>query len=284
MSACDNSPTLCRANNKTPVLPRNACLPINRCNLPAVILGSPTYHDAPMPLALDGVAELHHDLFRRLDSAAHPSQRAAIFTDYLTVHFRLNHPEDAGYNASRGGRCGAHYASVLRGWSVNADSREGAVMKGWVESRFGLTPRFHGEPLRDPSAPAYRHYLEMRAAGLYGTHALEAQLDLVYSYCQYELTRAYPADTRLTLYRGVNRMGDFEQLGGSASRPRLLLNNLNSFTAERERADEFGDFILTVAVPTPLIVCYCGLLPGVLRGENEYLALGGVYDVALSTL
>jgi len=38
------------------VLPRNACLPINRCNLPAVILGSPTYHDAPMPLALDGVA------------------------------------------------------------------------------------------------------------------------------------------------------------------------------------------------------------------------------------
>ena len=48
----------------------------------------------------------------------------------------------------------------------------------------------------------------MRAAGLYGTHALEAQLDLVYSYCQYELAHAWPADTLLTLYRGVNHMDD----------------------------------------------------------------------------
>ena len=284
MLACDNSPTLCRANNKTPALPREAYLPINRCNLPAVILGSPTYRDAPMPLKLDGVAELHADLFRRLDAAQAPAQRAEIFQDYMTVHFRLNRPEDAGYNATRGGRRGAHYLSVLRGWSINADSREGAVLKGWVESRFGLTPRFHGEPLRDSSAPAYRHYLEMRAAGLYGTHALEAQLDLVYSYCQYELAHAWPADTLLTLYRGVNHMDDFEQLGGDARRPRLLLNNLNSFTGQRERADEFGDYILTVRVPTPLIVCYCGLLPGALRGEDEYLVLGGVYDVTRSTL
>jgi len=79
-------------------------------------------------------------------------------------------------------------------------------------------------------------------------------------------------------------MDDFEQLGGDARRPRLLLNNLNSFTGQRERADEFGDYILTVRVPTPLIVCYCGLLPGALRGEDEYLVLGGVYDVTRSTL
>lgn len=284
MSACDNSPTLCRSNNKTPALPRDACLPINRCNLPAVILGSPTYHTAPMPLKLDGVAELHADLFCRLDHAATAARRVEVFRDYMTVHFRLEQPEDAGYNAARGGRRGAHYVSVLRGWSINADSREGAVMKGWVESRFGLTPRFHVEPLRDPSAPAYRRYLEMRAAGLYGTHALEAQLDLVYSYCQYELAHRWPADTRLTLYRGVNRMGDFEQIGGNSRRPRLLLNNLNSFTGQRERADEFGDHILTAEIPTPLIVCYCGLLPDALRGEDEYLVLGGVYDVVRSTL
>jgi hypothetical protein len=103
VSACDNSPTLCRANNKTPALPREAYLPINRCNLPAVILGSPTYRDAPMPLKLDGVAELHADLFRRLDAAQAPAQRAEIFQDYMTVHFRLEQPEDAGYNATRGG-------------------------------------------------------------------------------------------------------------------------------------------------------------------------------------
>ena len=79
MLACDNYPTICRANNKTPALPREAYLPINRCNLPAVILGSPTYRDAPMPLKLDGVAELHADLFRRLDAAQAPASGRKSF-------------------------------------------------------------------------------------------------------------------------------------------------------------------------------------------------------------
>jgi NAD+--dinitrogen-reductase ADP-D-ribosyltransferase len=64
---------------------------------------------------------------------------------------------------------------------------------------------------------------------------------------------------------------------------RVLFNNLNSFTRVRERADEFGDYILTVAVPLAKIFFFTQLLPGRLRGEEEYVAIGGVYEVALTT-
>ncbi len=66
---------------------------------------------------------------------------------------------------------------------------------------FGLLPRHHGGPIRDFSGEAYRRYLEMRATALYGTNALEAQLDLLYTYCQYELARSHPNKTHLTLVK-----------------------------------------------------------------------------------
>ena len=149
MLFCDNYPTLCRANNKTPVLPREAYLPINRCNLPAVILGSPT-SITPRPCRSGSMAWLSCTLTyfaARTPPRHQPSGRTS--SGPYDRALSAGSPEDAGYNATRGGWRGAHYISVLRGWSVNADSREGAVLKGWVESRFGLTLRFHGEPLRD---------------------------------------------------------------------------------------------------------------------------------------
>lgn len=285
LSASDNSPTLCRAGNKNSILPPDARLPINRCNLPAVILGGPTYQRSPVPLVIDGVAELHRDLFRRLDACADAGARAQAFRDYLTVRFCLESLEEAGFTGRGKSRARANYIRLIRGWSFDADSREGAVLKGWVESRFGLVPRFHGEPLRDPSAPAYLRYLEMRSQGLYGTNALEAQFDLVYTYCQYELARRHAGARHVTLYRGVNRLGDHEKLPPpAAGGTRVLFNNLNSFTCNRERACEFGDYILAVEVPLTKIFFYCGLLPGVLSGEDEFLVVGGVYDVALSCL
>ena len=265
-------------------LPRGARLPINRCNLPAVLLGSLTYQQHPSPFLLDGVFELHGDLFRRLAAAA-AVERAEVFRDYLTVHFRLERPEDAGFTGRRKNRVKANYVRMIRGWSFDSDSREGAVLKGWVESRFGLMPRYHGQQLHDPSGEAYRRYLEMRSAGLYGTNALEAQLDLLYAFCQSELERCHPGARHVTLYRGVNRMADYETLGaGEAGSQVILLNNLNSFTCSRERACEFGDYILAVDVPLTKIFFYCGLLPGVLQGEDEFLVIGGVVAVTLSTI
>jgi NAD+--dinitrogen-reductase ADP-D-ribosyltransferase len=60
----------------------------------------------------------------------------------------------------------------------------------------------------------------------------------------------------------------------------LLLNNISSFSRERERAGEFGDYILEVAVPVAKVPFHCGLLPGVLQGEGEYLVIGGAYEVS----
>lgn len=265
-------------------LPREARLPINRCNLPAVVLGGLTYQQHPSPLLLDGVAELHSDLFRRLAGAA-PGDAPEVFRDYLTVHFRLERPEDMGFTGRRKSRAKANYIRMIRGWSFDSDSREGAVLKGWVESRFGLMPRHHCESLRDPTGDAYRRYLEMRAQGLYGTNALEAQFDLVYTYCQHALARAHPNVRHVTLYRGVNRLADHDVLEKlDNGRYLILLNNLSSFTCSRERACEFGDYILEVTVPLTKIFFYCGLLPGVLQGEDEFLVIGGVVDVALSTI
>ncbi|MBS1131783.1 MAG: hypothetical protein H6R16_2785 [Proteobacteria bacterium] len=269
-------------------LPREARLPINRCNLPAVVLGSLTFQRYPAELLLDGVAELHRNLFQRLEAAA-PEARADVFRDYLTVHFRLERPEDMGLSSEPRGqgknRAKANYIKMIRGWSFDADSREGAVLKGWVESRFGLTPRYHGQPLRDPSGSAYRRYQEMRAQGLYGTNAIEAQLDLVYTFCQFELARRHHGARHVTLYRGVNRLADHEVLESRGKGQHVvLLNNLNSFTCSRDRACEFGDYILAVDIPLTKIFFHCGLLPGVLQGEDEFLVIGGVAEVSLSTL
>ena len=279
----DNSPMVCRGDDKAS-LPREARRPINRCNLPAVVLGSLIYQQYPSPLLLDGVAELHGDLFRRLEAAV-PGMRAEVFRDYMTVHFRLERPEEVGFTGRRKSRVKANYVRMIRGWSFDSDSREGAVLKGWVESRFGLMPRYHGQSLRDPSGAAYRQYLEMRSAGLYGTNALEAQLDLLYAFSQWELLRRHPGVQHVTLYRGVNRLADYEVLSkGEGGNHIILLNNLNSFTCSRERACEFGDYILAVNVPLTKIFFHCGLLPGVLQGEDEFLVIGGVVDVTLSTM
>ena len=119
---------------------------------------------------------------------------------------------------------------------------------------------------------------------MYGTNALEAQLDLLYTYCQFELARRHGTSRHVTLYRGVNRLTDHEVLEkGADGEHVVLLNNLNSFTCSRERACEFGDYILSVTVPLTKVFFYCGLLPGALQGEDEFLVIGGVSSVVLST-
>lgn len=273
--------------DQRPALPAAARLPINRCNLPAVILGGPTYQAHPVPLEIDGINDFHRDLFTALDAIATPIARAERFIDYMTVRFCLEDLEEAGLMPGRRKkyRSNANYLRMVRGWSFDSDGREGAVLKHWVETRFGLLARYHGGALDGRDSDAYYHYLLQGSQGLYATNALEAQLDLLYTFCQYELARQQPAMTHFTLYRGINRIDEHEVLiSGAAGHYRVLFNNLNSFTSCRERADEFGDYILSVAVPAPKVLFYNRLLPGMLKGEDEYVVIGGVYDVVISTL
>jgi len=267
-----------------PSLPAWARLPINRCNLPAVILGGLSFQRHPSTLQLDGVRELHLGLFEWLDALEDRAARAHAFAAALEAHFCLGRLEEAGLERGKGRRAKANWLRVLRGWHFDADSREGAVLKGWVESRFGLVPRFHGEPLRDFNGHAWRRYEAMRAAGLSGTNALESQLDLLYTYCQYEYARAGLQEGQVVLYRGVNRLDGHEVLSARGKEQVVLLNNINSFTTSRERAGEFGDYILSASIPSAKVFFHAELLPGVLRGEGEHLVIGGVYAVRIETL
>lgn len=265
-------------------LPTSAHLPINRCNLPPVILGSLSFQQHPTALTIDGIHELHKDFFKTLNNIRTHKQRADYFMDYMTVHFRMHNLEDAGLmTGDTGKRTNADYLRMLRGWLFDADSQEAAVLKSWVESRFGLLPRYHKGELTDYSGKNCQLYLHERSRGLYATNALEAQIDLLYSYCQYELAREYSENQHLQLYRGVNRVDSYEILNRiDRNQAIVLLNNLNSFTRNRDRAGEFGDYILEADVPWQKILFYSRLLPGVLSGEEEMLVIGGVYKVNIT--
>jgi NAD+--dinitrogen-reductase ADP-D-ribosyltransferase len=265
-----------------PGLPKGARLPINRCNLPPLVLGSLSFQYHPVALHLDGVAQVHARFFRLLHPVNDPKKRARHFMDYMTVYFRLASLEDVGFCKQDKGRLRgrADYLRMMRGWAFDPDYREGAVLKGWVESRFGLLARYHGGSLQNRSSDTYLRYVETRSQGLYNTNALEAQLDLLYTYCQYELQRQFPEQTHLTLYRGFNRLGDDEVLVKSGRQQRIvLLNNLSSFTSSWERADEFGDHMLRTQVPLSKIFFYNRMLPGLLKGEDEYVVIGGLYEI-----
>lgn len=266
-----------------PTLPKQARLPINRCNLPADILGSISFQLHPKPLLIDGIAVLHRDLFEQLDVIQQPENRAQYFMDYMVVRFRLEMPEEIGFDTKcKIDRRKANYIRVVRGWFFNPNSREAAVMKGWVESRFGLTPRFHHNMIDDLSSDAYRRFNQERAEGLYNTNALESQLDLLYSYCQYELHRQQPQQTHLTLYRGCNHTLRYHIENEDAyyhTNEVMLLNNINSFSTSAERADEFGDHVISVEVPFSKIVITSTLLPHLLRSEEEILVIGGLYQI-----
>ena len=275
------------AGNGGPSLPASARLSLNRCNLPAVILGSLTDQQHPVPLELDGIRPLHSDLFAALEGIDSHAERARCFTDYMTIHFRLDHLEDAGLepNRNKRKRVNANYLRMVRGWSFDSDGREGAVLKNWVETRFGLLARHHAGHLGDRDSEARHAYMRQASAGIYATNAVEAQLDLLYSYCQYELAHQHPHALHLTLYRGINHIDEHEVLERCGrGRYRVLLNNLNSFSASRERADEFGDYILEAVLPLPKIFFFNLLLPGMLKGEDEFVVIGGVYDVKITTL
>ena len=159
------------------------------------------------------------------------------------------------------------------------------MLKGWVESRFGLLPTFHKEPLGRYPSRAWMTYVEEKMCARFHNNSIQLQLDLLYEYCQWMLARyIFPSRRHLTLYRGVNDLSEHHVVSTLSRREAIVRqNNLISFTDDREVADQFGDTILEVQVPLVKILFFNGLLPGpVLKGEGEYLVIGGDYRVQMS--
>ena len=249
-----------------------APLAFGRANLSPWVIASGEFQDYPRALHIAGVQRENRALFSLLDAMDGSDARAHLFDEYMVKKFCLDEwkiETGAGRRSLRNS-----YLRFLRGWGVDSNSIEGAVLKGWVESRLGLTPLYHKGRINRREA-SYLVFARDRMLGQARTNAVDAQLDLLFEFCQYELRRRRVG--RVVLYRGTQ---DPEEEWPLARRGRseglVRLNNICSFTSNRERAWEFGSRVIQVPVPAQRIFYFAGLLPtSILRGEDEHLVLGG---------
>lgn len=251
----------------------------NLCNLPPWVIASRHFNEHPQQLFVQGVREANRFLFDRLDQIENRDERGQVFSDYLSVKFQLHHQDNQTDSARKALR--NSYLRFLKGWMMDSNSVEGAVLKGWVESRMGIAPTFHNGRISGADSEAHYGYIIDRTKGSKRSNAINAQLDLLYEYCQYELQRRYGELATLTLFRGTNGATEDQKIEQLSKRDEIVrLNSLVSFTDEEERAWEFGSIVWKVQVPTPKIFFYDELLPtSLLKGEGEYLVIGGEYLV-----
>ena len=257
---------------------------MNLCNLPPWAIASRHYNRHPQPLEIQGVRQANRLLFERLNGLADPLQRAALFHDYMDVTFQLHQWQQEASPRSRKSLKNS-YLRFLRGWMFDSNSVEGAVLKGWVESRFGLPPTFHNEAIEDIHGEGYFRYSVARMQGSARTSALNQQFDVLYEFVQAELVRRHPHRSHFTLYRGINDFAEHRILETLEKHRRLVrLNNLVSFTTDFERAWEFGSRVLEAEVPLTKVIFQGDLFPrSLLKGEGEVLVIGGEYEVKVLT-
>lgn len=251
----------------------------NLVGVPTGLLASASFNDYPIALSIRGTREAHAELFAALNLAASLEAARDLFQDYMKSTFALE--------GRRSGvrRFHASYLQVLEDWGFDANSPAGAVLKGWVESRFGLLPTFHKEPIRRINSPAWITYVEEKMSSRFNNNDIKTQFDLLYEFCQWALVRfASTGRKHLRLYRGTNDLRDQQLVQKIDGRTAIVrLNNLVSFTSQRSIADQFGDTIIEAEVPIVKILFYSALLPQhILRGEAEYLVIGGEYRIDMS--
>ena len=219
-------------------------------------------------------------LFARLDTLDDRDSRGAVFHDFMDVRYQLHQWQRENTHSSRKSLKNS-YLRFLRGWLFESNSIEGAVLKGWVESRLGLAPTFHHQPIDDIHSETYFRYTVERMKGAERTSAILSQFDLLYEFVQYELRRRSPGQVHMTLYRGIYDFVEHQVIEKlEKNRYVMRLNNLNSFTDDFERAWEFGSRVLQVQIPLTKIFFMGGLLPrSLFKGENEVMVIGGEFEV-----
>jgi NAD+--dinitrogen-reductase ADP-D-ribosyltransferase len=248
------------------------------------VIASRHFNENPQPIEIMGVREGNGFLFRRLEEIGSADERAVFFNDYMSVKFQLHQWEKQTTVKARKSIRNS-YLRFLRGWGMDSNSIDGAVLKGWVESRIGLHPTFHKVRIPSVQSGEYLVFAVDRMKGSERTNAIDSQLDLLFEYARFDLERRYPGERWLTLYRGVNDADEHEVLDKTGKWEQIVrLNNLSSFTSDMERAWEFGCTVWEVRVPLAKIFFFNELLPNsILKGEGEFMALGGEYRVRTVT-
>lgn len=256
----------------------------NLVSVPTGLLATTAFNAFPVPLHISCVRETNRTLFAMLNDTATAEDAADLFQSYMAAVYDLDDQDRNGRGPAR--FRASSYLRLLRGWGYESNSPEGAVLKGWVESRFGLFPTYHKGQINHLPCPAWISYVEEKMSSRFHSNAIMTQLDLLYEFCQWSLWRYHSVGCKhITLYRGTN---DYQEnlLVERIDKHRIIvrLNNLVSFTSEREVAESFGDIILKIEVPVVKILFFNALLPRhPLRGEGEYLVIGGDYDAYAST-
>ena len=270
--------------------PRDRGHSTNLVGVSTDLLASAAFNAHPLPLHITGAREMYRSLLEMLDQSETPTEAADVFSHYMGVVFGLDPDQREKADQNKTGpvrRYRSSYLRLLKGWGYDSNSPEGAVLKGWVESRFGLFPTFHKQVLTRFSGDAWMTYVAEKMSSRFHNNAIQTQLDLLYEFSQWALARYHaPGQTHVRLYRAVNDFDEHPVVETIDRRRRVLrLNNLVSFSCERDMADVFGDMILEADVPVVKIMFFNGLIPSApLRGEAEYLVIGGDFLVKASYL
>ena len=168
--------------------------------------------------------------------------------------------------------------------SLDNASPAGAVLKGWVESRFGLVPTHHRQPLLRFPSPAWVTYLEEKTFSRLHNNNIHQQLDLLFEFCQWALQRfglsghAAAGAPHLRLWRGSTRCD--EQLVAGSLRGRhctVRLNSLVSFSLSEQDAGCFGDWVFEVQVPASKLL----VIPPPPSWQRRYIQLRDAYGAML---
>jgi len=252
----------------------------NLVGLSTPFLASVDFNAAPRALCVHGTRESHPGLFRLLRPGISKAEAAEVFDHYMAFQFDLI-PPGPGDPPAEVNRFVASYLRLLRAWGVDSNNAQGAVLKGWVESRFGLPPVFHKERLERYPSPAWIRYYEEKMSSRFHNNGINFQLDILYEFCQWSLRRFEPGMRHVKLWRGTYDC-EKQVVSGNLRDDHCImrLNNLVSFSLSPQRAEEFGDWILEVNVPTAKLLYFPGLLcEHVFNSEEEYLVIGGDYEV-----
>jgi NAD+---dinitrogen-reductase ADP-D-ribosyltransferase len=259
----------------------------NLVGRPTHYLVSCAFNENPAPLHIWGVRELNRSLFEMLEQASDLKEAGEAFTCYMMAMFGIDPEQREEKPAAGRRRYRSSFLRLLKGWGFNSNGPEGAVLKGWVESRFGICPAFHKEAIGRLSSRAWAAYVEEKMSSRFHNNAIYVQLDLLFEFCQWAISRfAFPNRGHLTLYRGINAFDEHQIVERLSKRAAIVrLNNLISFTPDRDIACCFGDTILTAEVPVAKIAFFNGLLSThPLKGEGEFLVIGGEYRVGADYL
>ncbi|MGR8935345.1 MAG: NAD(+)--dinitrogen-reductase ADP-D-ribosyltransferase [Gammaproteobacteria bacterium] len=254
----------------------------NLIGLSAAYIASPDFNRQPRSLHIAGTRDAAAGLFELLNKQNDRAECGQIFQDYMNVVF--GYEAEQRLRADRFGlrRYRNSYLRLIQDWGLDSNNAQGAVFKGWVESRFGLFPTYHKQHIDGFSGEAWIQYIEDKMNSRYHNNCIYMQLDLLYEFCQWVIERFhFPATAHKTLYRGVNALGDYCVAEKSGNDYKLVrFNSIVSFTDRDSIAGEFGAYVLEVQVPMVKVIFFNELLPHhALRGEAEYLVIGGDYRV-----